>query len=192
MAKHSPKVEVFQLSILSPDEKINFQDLMKRLISKDASGNVFYDFFNYFINKLDTEKYYTDKKKAMTVYKQNLSTDSMANETITLHSNEHIIQGIVKGGIFGRKRFNSNINSKDEITEIPADNVIGDDFFFLLYTPLDFHSGILIIQSYQDSSIRDIFLKFIKLIDIIPISFYRSKNRILPQKVIGIQENTTK
>lgn len=189
---HLPKVEVFQLSITKVGKNntvIAFGELMKRIVPREENEELdddatFSRFFSHFIRRLDTETYFKDltKKKAITVYQQNEDdTQNAINNTITSSVSENIIQGIIKGGSFGRKRFRSNINLKNDIDEISSENVIGDDFYFLLYTPLDFHCGILMIQSYQDSSIRDTFLKFIK--QIFNISTHRVKpKQFLPQK----------
>lgn len=187
---HLPKVEVFQLSIKKVGKNnsmINFEELMNRLVPRAEnetldSNAIFSRFFGYFINKLDTETYFKDiiRKKAITVYQQRTEDDveSEINNTISPSVSENIIQGIIKGGSFGRKRFRSNINSKNDMDEISSENVIGDDFYFLLYTPLDFYSGILMIQSYQDSSIRDTFLKFIKHI------FNISTHKVMPKQFL--------
>ena len=158
---HEPKLEVFKIT-LSPKPKVNntFETFLETNYAVDSEtfdGNAAYH--QFFADLLSTisEKYHlnTRKKKGLGLEPKE---EGSLNETIKLASNSRYIHGTLKGGRYGRDRTLGNIQSPTKaLGHIDRNNIVFDNYYFLLYTPFESSKGVLMIQSYTDDSINDIF-----------------------------------
>lgn len=170
-----PKIEFFRINLESSgtDEQ-TFRTLFNELFSNnqeslpeeqretqpDDIGLMKY-FFQYFISRLDNGSIKNESKRK--AFKIKASTDDRINDSIGLKSEEKIIHGIVKGGEYDTGKNLSEIdNPEEEGEKLGRNKLITDDFYFLLYTPLEKTKGILILQSYTKDAIFDIFVPFIE------------------------------
>jgi len=158
---HEPKLEVFKIS-LSPKPKVN-NTFATFLESNYAVDDVTFEsddaYLQFFADLLSTisEKYHlnTRKKKGLGLEPKE---DGTVNDTIKLASKSRYIYGTLKGGRYGQDRTLGNIQLPTEaLGHIDRNNIVFDNYYFLLYTPFESSKGILMIQSYTDDSINDIF-----------------------------------
>jgi len=165
---HNPKLEVFIIS-LKPTTKrdVTFRDFYRTKLSiKDDvdDKNLFSEYFKQFITAVDGEGFFEDKKnhKAFTAYDTRKDKENQQNNTIRPHSISHIIEGIVEGGRYGQTRSTANLSNKSKKGKLGTRDIVLDQFYFLLFTPLNTDKGIFMLQSYTEDSIRDVFTTFLK------------------------------
>lgn len=153
----NPKIEVYKI-ILSPTNEKN-----KDLIS----------FRELFISKYDLDEK-TKDKKIFNAFFEDIFKPSDYNENdklrkafrlskdITINSSDFYIHGVMEGGAYDVGKTAGNRRTKRESRKFGKDIIIQDDFYFLLQTQLDRKVGILIMQTYGQENIDDIFKPFIK------------------------------
>jgi hypothetical protein len=149
---NEPKLEVFKFA-LNPikGNKTTFKDFFSSKLyvgtaNVPSDKKVIYkDYFESFNNILSLQGFYKDKKgtKAITSF-----TSADGNTPITLMSEKNVICGVITGGTYGKKRIAADVDDKAKSETIDKKKVIGTQFFFYLYAPLDFHWGAFFIQSY--------------------------------------------
>ncbi len=175
MAKN-PKIEFYTLK-LNPirENEVTFGELFQKEyldqraengISNDdiipADEDLMIDFFRYFFLKIDLGVVRNNAKRKAFIAKRHIG-DAEINNTIFLQSEHNIIHGRIKGGEFDTGKYLNEIDNPDEDSQpLNASHLITDDFYFLLYTPLDKSVGVLILQSYTKDNISDIFRPFIE------------------------------
>lgn len=171
-----PKIEFFRINLesIGSDEQtfrtvinelfLNHQQSLpeeQRLNSEPDDNDLMKYLFQYFISRLDNGSVKNESKRK--AFKIKASTDDQINDSIGLKSEEKIIHGIVKGGEYDTGKNLSEIdNPEEEVEKLGRNKLITDDFYFLLYTPLEKTKGILILQSYTKDAIFDIFVPFIE------------------------------
>lgn len=153
----NPKLEVYKV-ILSPTNEKN-----KDIIS----------FRELFLSKYDLDEK-TKDKKLYTTFFEDVFKSSDYNENgklrkafrlskdITMNSSDFFVHGVMEGGAFDVGKTAGNRRTKRDSRKFHKDIIIQDDFYFLLQTQLDKKVGILIIQTYGQENIDDIFKPFIK------------------------------
>lgn len=186
METHTIKIEVFELSIHSKsnakkdkDLKISWKQHLLSLCGEEK-------FLPYFMEKIDLDDYYVDttKRKALTAY----SAKDAPDKTITTRDDGDMINGFLNGGSFGRRKTKAKLSNKKKTDPIYNDDVVGDDFYFLLYLPTQLHNGIIVIQSYKDSNMRGTFIKFLE--NILETETHRIKHKqFLPKVYKELFEN---
>ena len=120
------------------------------------------DFYRHFFANIASDTVKNESKRKAFKVKSHQGENS-PNGTVILNSDQNIIQGIIKGGEFDTGKDLSELNNPDaETQKLGANKLITDDFYFLLYTPLDKNIGILMLQSYTKDNIADIFRPFIE------------------------------
>ena len=153
----NPKIEVYKV-ILSPTNEKN-----KDLIS----------FREVFISKYDLDTKTNDKKIYHSFFEDVFKTSDYnesdklrkafrLSKDITVNSSDFYIHGIMEGGSYDVGKTAGNRKTKRESRKFSKDIIIQDDFYFLLQTKLDKRVGILIVQTYGQENIDDIFKPFIK------------------------------
>jgi len=164
---HEPKLSayVIKLNSIGRDiEKTNrnlFKNKTNNLGEDIQDSFIFLETCAKFIQALDTEQMYSDEntKKSMTANQVDIE-DEDVNTNIRFHSTNFIIEGIVEGGAYGKKRKKTSTANKRLKTEVSEGDAITDDFYFLIYTPLESDKSILLIQSYSDDNIDSVMKKF--------------------------------
>jgi hypothetical protein len=163
----NPKLDVFRLT-LKPfkGREATFKDFIQQKcidvegIMSMNNGDLLLRLFENFRNAIDGDEFIKNasKQKVFTAYN---SRDSI-NSTIAMHSDNLVIEGTFKGGKFGNARTRASVNNKNESDEISSNSAILDDYYFFLHTPLDSDTGVLMLQSYTEETIRDVFVPFIQ------------------------------
>jgi hypothetical protein len=115
---HNPKLEVFVISLKPTTERnVTFRDFYKTKLNirEDIDDkNLFSECFKQFINAVDGEDFFEDKKnhKAFTAYDTQKDNENPLNNSIRSHSISHIIEGVVEGGRYGQTRSTANLSNK--------------------------------------------------------------------------------
>lgn len=173
---HNPKLQVFRIE-LNPRAKTDtacFRDVLTRKLNLSTADEptLWDSYWKEFVRVIDLEFFKDDKsKKAFTIY-GNGETD-----VICSNCGKTVLDGIIKGGKYDRERDKAKVDDKGKVVErIEKDDVLLDQFYFLLCTPLNSTKGILILQTYTEDSIYDAFSKFL-------VSFFRSSEDYFELKI---------
>ncbi|MDB5251677.1 MAG: hypothetical protein JWP27_846 [Flaviaesturariibacter sp.] len=167
---HDPKLTAYIIRLnpastcAEPSNRWLFRCLIQKANSVALEDSFIYmEAFRKLLKKLDQQQMYADttSKKCMTAHQPNL-IDPSVEPNIKPYPSSNIIAGRVEGGSFGRKRNKTSTLNKTNRSAIAKDDAITDDFYFLLYTPLDSIKSILLLQSYSDDSIDAVMKKFFK------------------------------
>ncbi len=159
----NPKLDVFIITLKPFKGRVpTFKDLFQqKYITADSvkslsDSQLFSLYFDNFIHSLDTDEFIKNdhKQKVLGAYN---SSDAI-NRTIYIHSEKMVIEGTFEGGKFGNQRNSASIKNKNNKTTIPEEAAILDSFYFMIHTPLDSDKGVLMIQSYTEETIRDVFV----------------------------------
>jgi hypothetical protein len=165
---HEPKLTAYTILIKPTNiHTENSNRWLFRNIINEANQNelrdsyLFTEIFRHFISSLDTPEMYSDNssKKCMTANQPNIS-DPTVSPNINLFSSQFIIEGKIEGGSYGRKRNKTSTIDKSDKSNVSERDAITEDFYFLLYAPLESNKSILLLQSYSDDSIDSVMKKF--------------------------------
>lgn len=194
MAKN-PKIEFFKIILNSTksDKDITFRELFTEIYEeknpskKDEikDDDLMRIFLERIFDKIDGKfEINNNKKKAFYVRKQK----EKLNEDVKLNSTGFYIHGLVKGGAYDTGKEEGSISDPlGENKRLSKAAILLDNFYFLLYTPLDKNIGILILQNYTSDQIADIFLPFVKvLFKVNKLSYNASLREFMPKEM---QEN---
>jgi hypothetical protein len=163
---HEPKLTAYTIQLKptnSTTENTNRQ-LFRHIINQEnelTDSDIIIRVFKNFISALDKPEMYSDtnSKKCMTANQPN-KDDPNANSNIHFHSDKFIIEGIVEGGSYGRKRNKTSTIDKSNKSNVDVRDAITEDFYFFLYCPLQSSKSTLFLQSYSDDSIDSVMKKF--------------------------------
>ena len=124
----SVKLEVFTIALkpVAGYDNNSFEDLVLNIPGVIPENNLFTEFYQLFINRID-EGYTEVRNKAFT-----LTTDV---QEYGFNANNEIIWGVLKGGSKGSGKTKSPLNNR-ETEEDLSGNVINDKYFFYLHLPL--------------------------------------------------------
>lgn len=125
-------------------------------IDKKSDSDLLGILLDDIIKLLDQKEFYSDNRTNKGIGIEKTTTDKK-NYSIRLMSKKNIILGRLSGGKYGKFRKRSKVKDQSSKDPINPDDIILDEFFFLLYTPLEGHRGILMIQSYSDETINNTF-----------------------------------
>lgn len=195
MAKN-PKIEFYKIN-LSPseeDQDITFKDILlkKELLQRIEAGenplpiddNLIMPFLlSTFISEIDGVAIRNESKRKAFYAKH--SGEEEVNRSIIPLFERNIIYGKIKGGNFDTGKYLDEIdNPGDETESLGLTKLLSDDFYFLLYTPLHKKRGILILQTYTQDSIADIFRPFIEsLFKVRGIANKATSSLFMPQEM---------
>jgi hypothetical protein len=168
---HEPKLEIYTLTLKCNKEGIkgDFRDLFRekldysKLPKPYSEEDIFQVYYKNFIDSISKKDYNqnTNKQKGFSIAYEHTTNgtktraSSPINETTTL-------TGILDGGHFGRKRNLGKINNALKGKEINKNNIVGDFYYFLLFTPLNHNVGILMVQVYSQDKISDVFCEYLE------------------------------
>lgn len=170
----NPKIEFYKIN-LSPTQEgqnVTFRDVLirKELSERENAGDnpvaipdqqIMPFLFASFIKDIDgVAKRNASKRKAFYVRQ---AGEAEENRSLTPLFDRTIIHGKIKGGSFDTGKYLDEIDSPGNGTEALGESqLLSDDFYFLLYTPLNKSRGVLILQTYTQDSIADIFRPFVE------------------------------
>ncbi|MCD8093906.1 MAG: hypothetical protein LUF01_14215, partial [Bacteroides sp.] len=136
--------------------------------------DIFTEYAKRFYRELDKEEFETLKssnKKGISVKTskglikhddQILLTDDEIKDKLIYHPQMNVLEGIIIGGMYGRKRNARQLKHKSKIKNVDRDDVITDDYYSLLYLPMDNNTGYLLLQYYPDITIKKELTEFIR------------------------------
>lgn len=166
----NPKIEFFKINLNSvkADKEVTFREVFSEVYNtgrKNAKENIEEDllmktFLQHIFNKISGKfEINNQKKKAFYVKK----SKSSINEDVKIDSKKFIVHGLVKGGLYDTGKEEGNLNDPlGDNKKLNKATILLDNFYFLLYTPMDKSTGVLILQNYTSDQIADIFLPFVK------------------------------
>lgn len=128
------------------DDKLNSNDLFNALFKNILLG-------------LGDKEFVKDKKAKKVV---GIQKNEGNNQSMKVHSNEYILEGVLEGGKYDILRQYANINNKAERGEVKPDQAVLDKYYFLLYMPLNSYRGVLMIQSYTEETIQSTLIDTLK------------------------------
>ncbi|MCL9768896.1 hypothetical protein NAT47_00525 [Flavobacterium sp. HXWNR69] len=167
----NPKIEFFKIKLnaTKSDENITFRDLFTGIYNtknpknnKDnLSDKILMKTFLQHIFTNISGKFKVDNSKKKAFYVKGSAKDQ--NDSVKLGTDNYIVHGLVKGGPYDTGKEEGDLNNPlGENKKLKKATILLDDFYFLLYTPLDKGIGILILQNYTSDQIADIFKPFVK------------------------------
>lgn len=182
----NPKLEVYKV-ILSPTNEKNrdvfsFRELFIKKYNLEPTISDKKIFTTFFENIFKTSDY-NDNEKLRKAFR--LSKD------ISMNSKNCYIHGVMEGGSYDVGKTAGNRKTKRESRKFSKDIIIQDDFYFLLQTQLDKNIGILIIQTYGQENIDDVFKPFIKkLFRVIGLSYEAIISPLIPKSIAEMAKTT--
>lgn len=163
---HEPKLEVYKIYTkpFPTTEHPSFGNFLIDNFSTDDESLTYAEGFKELlqtlIKSIDTNFVLNNTNK------KGLRIDESTNpieKSIKIASTKQIIHGTIKGGRYGQNRsIGYTNNPKKKYTKVAQTDIVMDTFYFLLYTPFKSNKGILMIQSYTDDQINDVFLNWLK------------------------------
>lgn len=167
----NPKIEFFKINLNSvkSDKKITFRELFSEVYNtvnpKNENKNIEDDvlmktLLQHIFNKVSGKFEVNNQKKKAFYVKKSINK---LNEDVKIDSKNFIVHGLVKGGVYDTGKEEGDLNNPlGENKKFTQASIILDNFYFLLYTPLNKSTGVLILQNYTSDQIADIFLPFVK------------------------------
>lgn len=158
---HNPKLNVYTLRLNPKDESVEtFRDLFKLKFNCDSvvsDSDLFTKYFQALVNGIGDKNFRKDTKN-----KKVIGTVKSSDIAIPLfpHDNQYI-DGVIEGGKYGIRREYADTDNKQDKKTIGENNAVLDQYYILLYTPLNSKIGFLLVQSYTEESIQDSFKNFI-------------------------------
>lgn len=167
---HDAKLEIYiiYLNPTTPKGKNTFKSFLYANYGNDIAESKFKvegaykEFFKDFIMTID-DAYYSQESRKKAIGIKSEKKGKKINKTISYKSENQVIEGTIKGGRYGQNRaIGDMVKPGSAHQKLPKNKVVLDDFYFKLYTPFGSNKGILMIQSYSDDQINDIFISFIR------------------------------
>lgn len=169
---------IFQLQKKSKSKKdkqpINFDEIYGTLAQKYPNKNHILAFFQEMVQSFD-KTFYLDKENTRALCFQNL-------EKFTISSERNTISGQFIGGNTGLQ---FNVYKNDNATEIThtvdPSEVTSLPFYFKIWLPKSFNTGVLIVQRYSTSTCLGLFKKLME--DFFSTFGYKLKfSKFMPQE----------
>lgn len=182
---HNPKLNVYTLRLNPKDESVEtFRDLFKSKFNCDvhvSDDDLFKKYFQAFVNGIGDDDFRKDAKN-----KKVIGTIKNANIEVPLFpTNNQYIDGVIEGGKYGIRREYADTDNKSDKKVIGENNAVLDQYYILLYTPLNNKIGFLLLQSYTEESIQDSFKDFIMTFFSCEDTFYNIIiEPFVPQKIV--------
>lgn len=176
---NSPRLTVVQIILKHQTESdFTFKNAVceqYNIESTTDDSKVFDTYAKNFYKTLDKDEFIVPdkgKRKGISVKKSRaglvkhddkirLTPEEVATKLVT-HASENILEGIVIGGIYGRPRNARQLRNKNNQKAVNRDDVITDDYYVMIYLPMDYNVGFLLLQYYPDITIKDEITKFIR------------------------------
>ena len=181
---HEPKLTVYKIYLSPANANVvnTCRNLFRNIIGQANQEQledsfIITEVFKKFIEALDTPKMFSDpvSKKCMTANQANIADDNV-DTNISFNPSKYTIEGKIEGGSYGRKRNKTSTEDKANKTGVSEKDAITDDFYFLLYLPVQSNKITLLLQSYSDDTIDSVMKRFCE-------SFFSFKNEFNKAKV---------
>lgn len=175
----SPRLIIIEIKIQPKDaaDELTFKNVIAKMYNIEESKSdidIFTEYAKRFYKELDKEEFETLKssnKKGISVktsralikHDERISlTEDETKDKLIYHPEKNILEGIIIGGMYGRKRNARQLKHKSKIKDVDRDDVITDDYYSLLYIPMDNDTGYLLLQYYPDITIKKELTEFIR------------------------------
>lgn len=177
----SPRLIIIEIKTQSKDETDEYT--FKKVITKKynieeskSDADTFTEYIKNFYNMLDKDEFEipksgnkkgisikTSRAKGLIKHDDRISlTEDDIKDKLIYHPESNILEGVIMGGMYGRKRNARQLKHKSRIKDVEKDDVITDDYYALLYLPMNNDTGYLLLQYYPDITIKTELTKFIK------------------------------
>lgn len=161
-----PKLEFYKFKLNHKTERFkSFRDFIIDEYKKDntiSNEDSFKECFTLFMSKFHTDFAKDEKrKKAIT-----LISDSSYNEHLdkkpNLNTSKYIIQGVINGGSYGKKRILADIDNKENNSKMDAKKTALNYYYIFIYLPPDHNEGFFMVHSNgSDETITAIFRDYV-------------------------------
>lgn len=120
--------------------------------------------FKHFISSFETDYAKDDKLKKCLKIDGNVDTNEHLDKKPTFHLQSFIIEGVINGGSFGKKRILANVDKIEEKSEKLSDRKgVLSYYYIYIYLPSEHNEGLFMIHSSGgEDNITNIFRKFIE------------------------------
>ena len=186
---HEPKLEVYKI-YLNPTRTTNDNSFQGFLEKKFPDVNfdkkkAYQSLFQELLSAIDLDYVLNEtNKKGLRIDDVDITDPARPTKSIKIKSSKHIIHGTIKGGRYGQNRsIGYTRNPGKKKTKISTTDIVLDTFYFLLYTPFGSNKGVLIIQSYTDDQINDVFIDWLRTTFRTEGFFKPSFNHYCPSKI---------
>lgn len=182
---HNPKLNVYTLQLNPQNDSVQtFRDLFKYKYNKDAfcsDDDLFKLYFQDFVNGIGDKKFRKDSKNKKVIGKVNSSSVSVP----LFPQNNAYIDGVIEGGKYGIRREFADTDDKNNKSVISENNAVLDQYYILIYTPLNSQFGFLLIQSYTEETVQDSIKNFVRSFFSCENYFYNIKiEPYVPRKIV--------
>lgn len=176
---NSPRLTILKIALLHKEEEnISFKQAVCEKYNIELTVDddiVFENYARNFYRTLDQDEFvvpHLGKKKGISVKKSRaglvkhnehivLSPEEVATKLI-FHSIENILEGVIIGGVYGRPRNARQLRNKNNRKAVNKDDVITDDYYAMIYLPMDNNVGYMLLQYYPDITIKNEITEFIR------------------------------
>jgi hypothetical protein len=196
MSKKNPKIEFYKIHLnpMNKNSKTKIRDVFRDIfislnpeynsdtVSTVEDSKLQSSFFQYFFNKINS-KFNTNQRKRKAFYAKTNIIDGIEKTPIKISLDDSLLDGLIRGGDYDTgKKIGDMSNPTEETPELDKANIILDDFYFCLHTPLNKDVAILVLQSYTKDQISDIFTPFVtKLFKRQGVTFNAKLEKFMPQ-----------
>ena len=153
---HNLKLTIHQIGLRYKSKRnfLPFQQAFEHIIKREMDKDSIYtEFVKLYIESFNG------------AFKDNIEkTKSIIPENVGHKSIKNIITGTIKGGITGiEQEVYEKSKPQEVIAKIDREKITSLPHFFLLWTPVDLDTGILIMQSYSSGSVYSPFIENLQL-----------------------------
>lgn len=149
------KMYIWEFEVVAKDETCDFRSYLQEkynMSSRSSYDSLLKKFYQDFYKQIDTEEFLVPdvhSKKGLSVYGKGESDQ----KNVKIHSEHQVIDGIIVGGAFGRKRQALERRNKRKGKDVNENDVVSDDYYFCLYLPEKGSKGYLFTQCFSDATI---------------------------------------
>jgi hypothetical protein len=161
------KLEVYQILLKKRvGESNTFRDFVDSINDDnydDADNTfVYVDFFKHFVSKLNVPGYMKNEKSKKAFAALDVSPDPEQAVNPTIAMEKQFLFGKFEGGKYGVSRRSSPTENKEEGQEVPDDNVISEEVYYGLWTPMHSNTGFFFITANPSNTVSQEVLNFLK------------------------------
>lgn len=176
---NSPRLTILKIVLVHKDDSsFSFKQAICARYNIELTiddDEVFEKYAKNFYRDLDTDEFvvpHEGKKKGISVKKSRaglvkhdahitLTSEEVATKLV-YHSNKNILEGIIIGGVYGRPRNARQLRNKNNRKAVNKDDVITDDYYSMIYLPMNHNVGYMLLQYYPDITVKNEITEFIR------------------------------
>jgi hypothetical protein len=161
------KLEVYQILLKKRvGESNTFRDFVDSINNEnynDVDSTIVYlDFFKYFVSKLNVPGYMKNEKSKKAFAALDVSPDPEQASNPAVFLERHFLFGKFEGGKYGVFRRSSPTENKEEGEDVPENNVISEEVYYGLWTPIHSNTGFFFITANPSNTVSQEVLNFLK------------------------------